>query len=1267
MRHGKNATLVVLTLFNVLVGARAQTAATATVSGTVSDPRGAVVAGAVIRLVDTATNQERKSTANDAGQYQFLAVQPGVYSLSVTMAGFQQGFVPNVKVDVSKAHEYNFYLEVGQVTEKVEVKPGVSTELQKLDATVGSVIGGVALKLLPSLSRDAAALLSFQPMATPPGGGRGGRGGQVAGARVDQNTFMLDGGDATSNTEGADWTIFTGVPRAAVPTPAESLEEFRVNTNNPNATFNRSAGAQVNMVTKRGANLLHGSAYWYHQNDNFNANTWVRNRLGQPDPELKDNRFGLSLGGPIIKDETFIFGHYEGRRFPQYGDIFRLVPTDTLRAGVLRFRDAAGNIQRFSLTDSTACGPSNSSPCDPRGKGISPVSQAVWKLLPSGNDPSLGDGLNTIGFRAAAPFSLTDDFGVARLDHQFDDKWQFMTSYRHARTLRPTLDQINIAGARAVQTSNRPLQPRYLVAGLTGQITPRFTNDFRFNWLRHWLEVQTQRPAPQVPGTAAAVQFVGESPTSSLVPINIDTLNARSSYWNGRDYTFQDNLSWANGEHTYQLGARYTHQNIIHQRDDKLGGGLTSLVYQVTKGSNVVIPGANRPPTCAAGTTTNCIQAGDIARWNTLYAATLGIVDRATVITTRNGKLELNPLDTPLRDQVKVNAFELFANDIWRLRPSLTFSYGMTYNVQLPPGELEGKQTLMIDTATKEVLDTRTYLKRRLEAAREGDVYNPQIGFLPIKETGRKYPYDPDWNNLGPRIAVAWNPSFKDGFLGKVFGDRTSVFRGGYGLVYDRMNARILVIIPLLGYAQTLTCQGPSVDGQCLGSGGTNPSTAFRVGIDGSAVPLPTVGPTVLPIIPTVNSSFELSNSQIDPKRQIAASHGWDFTIQREMRSGMLFEIGYVGRISHGLYQGLDLNSTPFFMQDPKSGQTFAQAYDAVADAVRTGGKVPVQAWFENMLKGASFCSPNCTAGLAAQQADAFQTGNVFGLWRFFNKSLVTGPAINEQAEKLFMVTDFGRSEYHAMFATLTKRLSHGLIAVVNYTLSRSRDQVGLSQDVLNSASNPYNLDFDFAASNFDRRHTLNGYWYYQLPTGRSDRHWLNNLLGGWYTSGSFNYASGLPRDFTQGTCSEFGQGISGNCDAVVPRGKPLAFSVHQGVVGSGGVGTNAAGKGTGLNVFANPEAVYKSFRRIRISEDTNQQRGAIRGLSRRNIDVSIGKETRVTERIGTRFSADFTNVFNWVEYDDPSLNLTDPAGFGVLTSQINRPRFIQLGFRVEW
>jgi len=1269
MRYLKTITLTLFLLFSVLAVGNAQTAAT--ISGTVTDPNGAIVPGATVSLLDTATNQERKQTTNDAGQYLFTSVPPGVYKITVTMQGFRQAVIASQKIDVAKQYSVNVSLEAGLVTEKVEITAATGAELQKLDATVGNVIGADALSRLPSLTRDATALLNLQPMVTPGRSEGEGTGGQVAGARSDQNTFMIDGGDATSNTEGngAYNSGFAGTPRAVVPTPAESLEEFRVNTNNPNATFGRSMGAQVNLVTKRGTNTLHGSVYEYHQNDNLNANTFTRNRLGQKDPELKDNRFGLSLGGPIWKNKTFIFGHYEGRRFPQSGDILRLVPTETFRAGILRFRDAAGNIQSFNLGSSAACGPANNSKCDPRGKGLSPVISAELALLPPGNDSSSGDGLNTIGFRAAAPFALAEDFGVIRLDHNISDKWQFMSSYRYGRTEQPTLAQIDIRGGQPKPTSLRPLQPRYVVGGVTGQLTPHVTTDIRFNWLRHWWEWSTQKPFPQVQGTAAALAVAGEGVNSFIdEPINIDTQNARGRIWNGRDYTWQDTTSWAKGEHTYQFGGRYTHQNIIHQRDDKVVGGLTSLIYQVTKGSNVVIPASNRPPTCGAGVTTNCLQSGDVSRWNVLYSAMLGIIDRATVLATRNGKLELNPPGTPLREEVKVNAFELFANDIWRIRPSLTLSYGLTYNVQLPPTEKDGKQTLMVDTGNgNKVINVRDFLKAREAAANNGQVYNPVIGYLPVHETGRKYPYDPDWNNLGPRIAVAWNPSFKDGLFGKMFGDRKSVFRGGYALSYDRINGVGIVMVPILGvgYGLALTCGGPSISGQCLGGGGTNPSTAFRIGIDGSTVPLPTIPTAKLPITPGVNSNPEFLSFQIDPKRQIGASHGWDFTYQRELRGNMLLEVGYVGRITHGLYQGLDLNQAPFFMKDSKSGQTFAQAFDAVASAVRAGSKVPSQAWFENMLKGSAFCTPSCTAGLAADQESAFSTGAVYDLWRAINDSLVTGPAIIDSIEMLYMISDTGRSDYHAGFVTLTKRFSRGLTFGVNYTLSRARDMIGINQNSLNSATNAYNLEFDFGPAIFDRRHTLNAYWYHQLPFGRGG-HWFDKVIGGWYTSGIFTYASGLPLDFIQGQCQEFGQGIFGNCDAVVPT-EHFGLSVHKGVVGSGGVGTNAGGRGTGLSGFASPEAAYKSFRLLRISEDTNRQRGAIRGLARWNLDMSVGKETTITERVRVRFSADFTNILNRVEFGDPGLDFTDPASFGVLTGQYNQPRFIQLGFRVAW
>src|SRR5215468_9336391 len=213
-----------------------------------------------------------------------------------------------------------------------------------------------SLENIPSLARDATALLLLQPLANPgfnsPGSpnltGEGDNtGGQVAGARSDQNTFLLDGGDASDSTAGGgqySGTNFGATPRAVVPTPVESLEEFRVVTTNATAGFSRSAGGEVQMVTRRGGNTFHGAAYEYLQNNDLNANTWTRNSVGKPNPGLHDNRFGGRIGGPIWKDKTFFFVHYEGRRFISSTDIVRRVPSADMRAGILHFGGGLVNL-----------------------------------------------------------------------------------------------------------------------------------------------------------------------------------------------------------------------------------------------------------------------------------------------------------------------------------------------------------------------------------------------------------------------------------------------------------------------------------------------------------------------------------------------------------------------------------------------------------------------------------------------------------------------------------------------------------------------------------------------------------------------------------------------------------------------------------------------------------------------------------------------------------------------------------------------------------
>src|SRR5260370_10850597 len=229
------------------------------------------------------------------------------------------------------------------MTETVEVS-ATGLQLQKLDATMGNVLDSNLLSQLPTMGRDATSLLLVHPMAIPGFNGPGGSGegnlsgGSVAGARADQNTFMIDGGDATSNMEGGGGynSGFVATPRAVVPTQVESLEEFRVKTNNAGVEFTRSMGAEVQMVTIRGTNSWHGGGYWYHQNDEVNANDWFRNRRGVENPEWRDNRAGGKIGGPSWKDRTFSIVFGEGRDFFTHSFFYPFVSSAGPAARILR-------------------------------------------------------------------------------------------------------------------------------------------------------------------------------------------------------------------------------------------------------------------------------------------------------------------------------------------------------------------------------------------------------------------------------------------------------------------------------------------------------------------------------------------------------------------------------------------------------------------------------------------------------------------------------------------------------------------------------------------------------------------------------------------------------------------------------------------------------------------------------------------------------------------------------------------------------------------
>ncbi|HEY1342610.1 MAG TPA: carboxypeptidase-like regulatory domain-containing protein [Bryobacteraceae bacterium] len=1266
-----------------------QTSNTGTVVGLVTDPSGALVPEAVVQLEDVTTGLVRSNISNAAGRYAFVGVPPGKYSVKATAKGFQQTVVASVDVEVSKSYTIDLQLELGQARQTVEVASAAGAELQTLDSTVGSSLGGDTLQWLPTVTRNVTSLLLLQPTAMPQQGASQSSylGGQVAGAHSDQNSIMLDGGNISNGVSGNSdyYTNYQGGQEGPIPTPVESIQELRVATSNPTAGFSGASGSETILVTKRGSNQYHGSLYEFLQNDNLNANTWGRNRLGQDRPESRDNRFGGSFGGRIPglseKASTFFFMNYEGRRQMSATQVSTTVPTDSLRQGILRFADATGNVISYNLLNSTQCGANGNTVCDPRGKGLNPVINDLWtKYIPAGNNPSGGDLLNTTGFSAAMALPTSSNFAVVRLDHAFGSNWQLTGSYRYFTETQADGRQYDIGGlvkgdtlGKPAVTATIPRQPRYLVLGLTGVITPALTSELNFNYQRDWWYWGTARPAPQVPGTAGAL-------SASFIPVQVSSGSARSRTWNGRTPGVRENLSWSKGAHLLRFGGAFSHADVHFNRDDGQSS-LNSLVYSIGASSGVNIPAAYRPPTCSATKTTNCLPSAMTSSWNSLYAAVLGFVDNGQIMGSRNGDLSANPLGTLIYNEISYNDYSLYFSDSWRIRPSLTLTYGVNWSVDMPPREALGKQTLMVALPSNQIVDPEAYLAARQQAALTGQVYNPTVGFSPIHSTGRDFPHDPVYRDAAPRVAIAWNPKFSGGILGTIFGNGKTVFRGGYARLYDRLNGVQKVIDPLqgLGFSQTLQCLGPSTGGQCLGAAGTDPATAMRIGADGSTVPIPAFSATApIPLVPGVagfpgaNQPLASTTYEIDPHYRPGPNNSWNATIQRELPGNGLLEVGFVRRTASGLYSPVELNQVPFFMV--YGGQSFAQAYDNVSAQIKAGAAVTPQPFFEKSLAGSSFCAaPNasCTAGVVSRFSGNFTTQSVRTIWSGIQPSFVFGPAtaVNNQISTMFFWTSQGISNYNAGFISYRIRRYKGITLNANFTYGHSLDDAGRNQDFDTASTNAFNLRYDYGTSLFDRKYVFNLLGMYEVPFRYQGV--AGKLLHGWAVAPIFSAYTGLPLKVTDGSSQDLGQNSSSSAGAIALAPNTYGSSVHSGVTGTAStqvaVNGDPARGGTGLNFFGDPNAAFGAFRPLQLSVDTTSMGGILRGLNRWNLDVSVLRRFRINERWSVSFNAQFFNLFNHVLFNDPSVSLQSPTSFGVITSQYNTPRAMQFGLHLDW
>ena len=829
------------------VAAWGQAAASGTVSGQVTDPGGAVVASAAVQLVDVETKAVRSTVSNPAGRYDFVDVPPGLYDLTVAHPGFALVRVPAQKVDVGLSLTLNVRLEVGTTTTTVEVTASAGAELQTLNATVGSTIAGDSLLLLPNLNRDVSSLSVLQVGVTPSG--------QVAGVQSDQNSFQLDGGNVNDDMAGTSNTYTTSfasnsAPSAAVPTPIESVEEFKVNLSNQTADFNGAAGSQVQLVTKRGTNQFHGALYEYFYASNVGAaNTWKDDHTPSgslpytPLPKTHRNHYGAALGGPLLPNwvggKTYFFSNFEGYDYPNATTVEKYVPTALMRAGVIQLPNSAGVYSAYNLNpypvivNGTTFAPATcvgGSLCDPRGIGLNPVVNQIWqKYMPLPNDPQSGDLYNTQGYRSNVNLPQTQRFAVERIDHDFGARNHFTVSDRYYTFNQLTSGQVDIGGAlpgdtfgQAAASFTKPQKANYFVAGLTTNITPTLTNDFHFNYIRNYWSWADAGGTPQLPGLGAALEIGGES-SNALIPYNVDSSSTRQRAWDGHDQNYRDDLTLLHGNHFLQFGASYTRNFDFYTRNDNGIATDSYPVYQIGSGSGLVTT-AYQP----AG-----LPSSQSSNWQNLYAEVLGIVSQPQVMYTRSGSnLTLDPVPDPISVHAIVPSYNFYASDSWHIRPSLTLTYGLGYAIEMPPYELNGKQVQLVDQADTERPHQSGGLSGQEGAGRAGGPGIRSDGRFCDRAERRQRREIPIRSFLrGAQSAPGGclEPNFHDGVLGKLFGSGKTVVRGGYSRIYGRLNGGRVVGSPVLGAGleQVDQCIGASISGQCLGINGVDPNVGI--------------------------------------------------------------------------------------------------------------------------------------------------------------------------------------------------------------------------------------------------------------------------------------------------------------------------------------------------------------------------------------------------------------------------------------------------------
>ncbi len=1333
MRSGSRVIVLLVGLFLILGTFSPAQTATTSLRGTVYDAKGAVVPGANVTITNPATGFTRTTKSDGQGNYQFVELPPAKYDLAADASGFGTMRQSGVELQVATPATLNINMQVAGGTVTVEVS-GTAPLVNTQDASMGHAFGADQIADLPFEGRDPAGILSLQTGVVFTGnsphiaGSADSRAGSVNGARSDQTNITLDGVDDNDQLLG---TAFAGAIRA----PLDSLEELKVTTSNSDADSGRSSGGQVSLVTKSGTNHIHGSLYVYNRPTFTTANDWFNKaaQIQQSEPNtapfLLRNTFGANVGGPIIKDRLFFFVAYEGQRKREDLQVTRVVPSAGMQAGSISYICDPGpgstcpssGVQTLNAAQIAAMDPNCSGlgTC-PLGAGPNPLLAnigganpgALFPKYPASNTNTVGDGFNYVGYTFASPLPASQNAYVAKLDYNLTKDGNHRLFLRgimnNDRTAERNLNiSTSVTGDGGEQFPGDPESQtehdnnKGFTAGYTATLSSTLINNFRFGYISQLINIQGLQSLP-------TVNFRGMDDINSLTP----TINTHVPVKN-----IVDDLTKVVGKHSLQFGLNYRQVDNLRESNGQNFFTAQTNVYWLFD-SGISNTGQSLDP---AAFGYPAVDSGYSASYDFAMAALTGMITNVGSNYELNKNLNVIPQSQLVPRHFQDHEYEFYTQDQWRIKPNLTFTYGLRYSILQPPYETTGTQV-------SPTLSLHDWFAQRGAAAAQGQAYEPLIGFGLSGQANGKQPYwGYDYKDFAPRFAFAYSPKADDGFSKKLWGGpgKTSI-RAGYGIYFDHFGEGITNTFDRNGSFGLTTAisnaagiQTPDTAPRFAGLNNIPTTSAL-----GPIVEPPPTGPfPVYAPAQITNGGFAITWG-LDDKLKTPYSHVIDFSITRELPSNFVFEASYVGRFAHRLLQEEDL-AEPVNLKDTAGGQTYFQAAQALAKQYYAGTDISkitpalVGNYWQDLFPTAAGptsqqtfgCSSNangittvtatqamydlfdCYAGnetTALETADEPGANGVnagcFPACATINGQLTNGNVYySPQFSSLFAWRSTGDSNYNAGQFSLRHR-SGGLEFDLNYTYSKSIDEgsnaerinefegLGFGSQIINSWFPQQNR----AVSDFDTTHIVNANWVYQLPFGRGKHfgsgmnRFANAVLGGWTVAGLWRWSSGYPFSLFSPEWATNFQLESPAVPVSSARPKTGSFIVQQ-----------AACNGnvtfcTGPNVFQNPgiigsdpNSAIKLFRPAYPGEAG--LRNGLRGPGTFDIDATVAKSWNITESQYVKFSWSLYNVTNSARFDVGTMqlngnnSLSSSSSFGNFSSTLSNPRVMEFMLRYSF